>query len=42
LAAAGGLARLVRAKPGSWIAKVALKMMDGLRQGDIAEYLLKP
>jgi SAM-dependent methyltransferase len=40
--AVGGLARLVKAKPGSWIAKVTLKMMDGLRQGDIAEYLLKP
>jgi len=38
----GAVARLVKAKPGAWITKVTLKMVDGLRQGDIAEYLLKP
>jgi SAM-dependent methyltransferase len=38
----GGLASVVRAKPGAWIAKATLKLLDGLRQGDIAEYLLRP
>jgi hypothetical protein len=38
----GAFARLVKAKPGAWITKVTLKMVDGLRQGDIAEYLLRP
>ncbi|MBI3857415.1 MAG: class I SAM-dependent methyltransferase [Planctomycetes bacterium] len=37
----GLLARLVKAPPGAWIARVGLKLVDGLRQGDVAEYLLR-
>jgi SAM-dependent methyltransferase len=38
----GPLASVVTTKPAAWIVKVGLKMIDGFRQGDIAEYLLRP
>lgn len=36
------LAQLVRMQPVAGIVRVILKLMDGLRQGDVAEYLLRP
>lgn len=39
---AGGLAAVAGTPPGSWISKEVLRLVDGLRQGDIAEYLLRP
>jgi len=40
-AALGGLGPL-RRPPGSWIVRATMKLMDGLRQGEIAEYILRP
>jgi len=40
-AAIGGLGPL-RRPPGSWILKATLRLVDGLRQGEIAEYILRP
>jgi len=39
--AIGGLGPL-RRPPGSWILKATLRLVDGLRQGEIAEYILRP
>ena len=38
----GILAKLLKTPPFAWIARAGLKLMDGLRQGDVAEYLLRP
>ncbi|HVR85526.1 MAG TPA: class I SAM-dependent methyltransferase [Planctomycetota bacterium] len=40
-AALGG-ERWIRRPPASWIAKVGLRLVDGLRLGEIAEYILRP
>jgi hypothetical protein len=33
---------LVRRPPLSWAVRAALLIVDGLRQGEIAEYILRP
>lgn len=38
----GPLSGIVRAAPASWIARAAMLLLDGLRQGEIAEYALRP
>jgi SAM-dependent methyltransferase len=42
LGAAFGGEGLVRRPPASWIVKGVLRLMDGLRLGEIAEYILRP
>lgn len=38
----GPLAGVVRTAPASWVVKATLLLVDGLRQGEIAEYALRP
>ncbi|HZE95904.1 MAG TPA: class I SAM-dependent methyltransferase [Planctomycetota bacterium] len=42
LGAVSGLDRVVKTPPLWWIVKAGLKLADGLRQGDVAEYVLRP
>ncbi|HLY73957.1 MAG TPA: class I SAM-dependent methyltransferase [Planctomycetota bacterium] len=42
LGAACGGEGLIRRPPASWIARVGLRLVDGLRLGEIAEYILRP
>lgn len=42
LGAVSGLDRVVKKPPAWWFVRAGLKLVDGLRQGDIAEYVLRP
>jgi SAM-dependent methyltransferase len=38
----GVLARAIHTKPLEWVVKATLKLLDGLRQGEIVEYVIRP